>query len=149
MESNATTQELAVVDTQVTLPANVINYESVLEHIDELLADDTEAVSVSAEYYPFEKAGDKSRGVFVGFRDVTFKDDTATAEAGGVQQYQEGTAVAWMTRDKKCYLAAGVALVREFKVNNIAPGVPVEIEMIGKKERTKLFRVSVLVAKKK
>lgn len=132
----------ATQETNSNLTLVVPSLEDLMAAVEDL-DDKDEAVTITAVYKEFTTPGETARGIFFGYRDGKFKDDNATTEAGGEQQYTEGKLVVWMTKDKKCFCAAGKALVGEFERNNIPVGSSVVITYTGKKERTKVFTVGL------
>ncbi len=102
------------------------------------------SIQTNAEYYKFAKEGDSVEGVFIGLQKVYFKDDQAE---GGYTPEQD--AVKWMSEENgqvKIYLAAGAALVNEFKKNSIQQGTGVVITYTGlggENKKTKLFNLAI------
>ncbi len=106
-------------------------------------------VQTNADYFQFTKPGDKSQGVFVGYQSVRFKKKDGSDELTDPQD-----AVKWLVKETvegkktaKFKLAAGAALVNEFKRNNIQPGTGVLItfrELGGENKQVKLFDVALI-----
>ncbi len=102
-------------------------------------------LQLNGEYFDFAKVGDSSKGVFVGYQKVKFKD--LKTESGYTEEMD---AVKWLVNEdgtKKIKMSAGAALVNEFKKNGIKQGTGILIkyrELGGKNNQTKLFDVAVI-----
>ena len=95
--------------------------------------------SISSKYYEFTQAGQSTRGIYLGNTFIQCKDDR-TGELKPLE------AVSWLDSEGTMFINAGATLVSAFRQFQPPKGCPVEIVFEGKKDRTKLYNVRILVA---
>jgi hypothetical protein len=95
--------------------------------------------SISSKYFEFTQPGQSVRGIYLGMTYIQCKDDR-TGELKPLQ------AVSWLAQDGTMFINSGAAFVSAFRQFEPPKGCPVEITFEGKKDRTKLYNVRILVA---
>ena len=94
------------------------------------------AINLSPEYIELAKPGEKFRGIFWGFTEITVNDQ--------VTDEQRTIPAAAFLVDKSIRINAGVALVSECKKVGINKGTPLEVTFKEKKGNLKIYSLTLL-----
>ena len=94
------------------------------------------AINLSPEYIELAKTGERFRGIFWGFTEITVNDQV-TGE-------QRTIPAAAFLIEKAIRINAGVALVSECKKAGIDKGTPLEVTFKEKKGNLKIYSLTLL-----
>jgi hypothetical protein len=135
--TNQEGKETSLLQQPVSIDENqFLSYLDLLDAIGQL----SPKVSLNAMYREFNTPGEVVRAIYTGMSTISKKDDIT-------KDLKKIDVCMWMekmpeTGVKQLFMNGGIALVD--MLQTITPGVAIEITYIGKKDRTKLYNVTLL-----
>ena len=93
-------------------------------------------LTLTSTYIELNTPGDSFRGVFFGYQNITAKDE----ETGELREM----AAARFLHNRSIVINAGVVLVDECRNARLKEGTPVEVTYTHKKNRTKIYSLTLL-----
>lgn len=122
---------------QIPTTIETQQYQSFLQ-LAQQLPNMTPTISISSKYFEFTKPGETIRGIYLGNTWIQCKNNDG--------ELRPLEAVSWLDQDGTMWINSGATLISAFRQFSPPKGCPVEIVFEGKKDRTKLYNVRILVA---
>jgi len=123
------------VTSVVLAGSDQVDLQSIMER-SRSLSDAQPTLTLTSKYAQFDKIGDKFRGIFHSFCELTVKDaqtdDLKTIK--GVRLINDG----------QIYVHGGANLLRQLEAFNIPAGQALDIEYVEKSGNVKVFSITLL-----